>query len=69
MKRAYETPRAEKLDFRYEENVVAYSGRGNGGNANPNAAPQAENSCYTHNTSEVVTRPNCKGRANPKGRP
>jgi len=64
MKKEYEKPKAEKLVFDYKETVVA-SGTV-GPNANPNAARQAQNSCYTHNTDEVTSNPACLEEAEPK---
>ena len=60
MKRQYETPKAEKYVFDYKENVVA--SYGNGKEINPHANPHAENSCYTHNGSDVVGH-DCEGES------
>lgn len=65
MKKVYETPKAVKYVFDYQENVVA-SSTGNGPNANPNANPHAQNNCYTHNTSDVYGHPECLEEAIPK---
>ena len=65
MKKMYEAPKAIKYVFNYQENVVA-SGTSYGPNANPKAAPQAQNNCYTGNTDEVVYGPGCVENATPK---
>ena len=63
MKKAYETPQAIKYVFNYQENVVASTG--NGPNKNPNANEHAINSCYQHNTADVVDHPDCIENAIP----
>ena len=47
MKKEYITPKAEKLVFDYEENIVA-SGNVKDGHTGPSS-----NACYTHNGSDV----------------
>ena len=48
MKKMYEVPMAEKLIFRYEENVVA-SGVAKDGR---DPSHPSYNACFTHNTSD-----------------
>lgn len=50
MKREYTSPKAEKLVFDYEENIVA-----SGENVKDGKTEHAANACYTHNTSDVYT--------------
>ena len=63
MKKHYEMPRAEKMEFNYQELVVASSNVKNGRIGN-NA-----NACYTHNTANVNTTPPCEQNANNKNKP
>ena len=49
LKREYISPKAEKLIFDYEENIVA------SGNIKDGKTEHAANACYTHNTSDVYT--------------
>ena len=55
MKKQYETPKAEKLEFEYENVVVASL------NAKGGKTGNAMNACYTNNTDNVVTTPECRG--------
>ena len=48
MKEEYLSPKAEKLVFNYEENIVAASG-----NVKDGKTGHAMNACYTHNASDV----------------
>ena len=47
LKKEYITPKAEKLVFDYEENIVA------SGNVKDGKTGHAANACYTHNGSDV----------------
>ena len=47
LKKEYITPKAEKLIFDYEENIVA------SGNVKDGHTRHAANACYTHNASDV----------------
>ena len=47
MKKVYETPKAVKYVFNYEDNVVASL------NAKKGKTGHAENSCYKHNTDDT----------------
>ena len=55
MKKEYMSPKAEKLVFDYEENIVAASG-----NVKDGKTGHAANSCYTHNASDVYAH-SCDG--------
>ena len=48
MKKQYDAPKAEKLMFDYEENVVASNT-----NVKDGKTGHAANACYTHNASDV----------------
>lgn len=52
MKKVYETPKAVKYVFNYEENVVASFGIVKDGKTG-----HAANACYTHNASDVYGHP------------
>ena len=52
MKKVYETPKAVKYVFDYQDNVVASFGNGKKGKTG-----HASNSCYTHNGSDVYAHP------------
>lgn len=60
MKKHYEMPRAEKMEFNYQELVVASS------NDKDGKTGSAANACYTHNTSNVATTQPCEQNANKK---
>ena len=47
LKKEYTSPKAEKLIFDYEENIVA------SGNVKDGKTGHAANACYTHNASDV----------------
>ena len=56
MKKQYEEPKAEKMEFDYDENVVASL------NAKGGKTGNAINSCFTHNTDNMWTNPDtCTG--------
>ena len=55
LKREYTSPKAEKLIFDYEENIVA-----SGENAKDGHIGPSSNACYTHNTSDVYGH-GCEG--------
>ena len=54
MKKQYDAPKAEKLMFDYEENVVASNT-----NAKNGKTGNAQNSCYKHNGANVTQ--GCEG--------
>ena len=54
LKREYTSPKAEKLIFDYEENIVA------SGNVKDGKTGHAANACYTHNASDVYAH-DCEG--------
>ena len=56
MKEEYLTPKAEKLVFDYEENIVASGYE----NVKDGKTGHAANACYTHNTSDVYGH-GCEG--------
>ncbi len=62
MKKVYETPKAVKYVFNYQENVVASNSQWENVKNYPNLNP-----CYTHNTSNLNPPGNtCMPNANPK---
>ncbi len=65
MKKVYETPKAVKYVFDYQENVVASFSENDKDGRDP--SHPSYNACFTHNTSDNSTHNSspCKGK--PKG--
>lgn len=54
MKKDYEKPEVEKVEFDYKDTVVA-----SGSTGEVQVGKKNKNACYTHNTSNVYT--GCQG--------
>lgn len=63
MKKQYEMPKAEKMEFNYQEVVVASP------NDKDGKTGSASNACHTHNTANNYTSDACKKNSNNKNKP